>query len=119
MFWDNLEAACKANGIKVTPLLKELGISTGNIGRWQKGGSVTSDCVVTLAKRLNVTTDFLLTGEHKIEGSGDPLPDATQAEVDMVLMFRQLPAAQKEFIIDGIKQAYARTTQEGMSAKKA
>ncbi len=118
MFWDNLEAACKANGVKVTPLLKELNISTGNIGRWQKGGAVSSDIVGLLAKRLNVTADFLITGEHSVLDDADDGFRITQSEKDMVLMYRQLPDLQKELISDSIRSAYGRISQDGQREQK-
>lgn len=119
MFWDNLESACTAAGLKVTPLLKELNISTGNIGRWQKGGTVTSDTVVILAKRLGVTTDYLLTGEHRLSEAPDALKNITQSEVDLLKMYRVLNGMQKEFIYDAIRSAYDRVMEEGQSERKA
>ena len=118
MFWDNLEAACKAKGVKVTPILKELKISSGNIGRWQKGGTVTSDTIVLLAKRLNVTADFLLTGEHSVIDESGETFRLSQCEKDLISMFRQLPDLQKELISDSIRSAYGRLSQEGQNERR-
>ncbi len=62
MFYDNLKAICDAKGIKITPLVAECGGAKGSISNWKKGASPNSDIVITLAVRLNVSTDMLLLG---------------------------------------------------------
>jgi len=89
MFWDNLKKACDANSIKVSPLLQELGISTGNIGRWQKGGAISSEMLIRISDRLNVSIDYLLTGKDVI--SENNLMDLSQEEQDLINMYRELP----------------------------
>jgi len=56
MFWDNFKKICDEKGLKPTPVLKECGISTGSIGRWQKGASPYADAVLTIAEYLNCST---------------------------------------------------------------
>lgn len=65
MFYDNLLVACEKKGIKVTPLVIECGGASGSISNWKKGASPNSDIVLKLATRLNVSTDYLLTGKDK------------------------------------------------------
>lgn len=64
MFYDNLLAACEKRGVKITPLVAECGGAKGSISNWKKGASPNSDIVLRLAVRLNVSTDYLLTGEE-------------------------------------------------------
>ena len=66
MFWDNFKKICDEKGLKPTPVLKECGISTGSIGRWQKGASPYADAVLTIAEYLNCSTDVLLRGSEYI-----------------------------------------------------
>ena len=93
MFWDNLQEACKKNHIKVTPLLNELKLSSGNISRWRKGGAVTSDALLAIAERLQVSTDYLLTG--KDFNSGNALSGISYDEQQLIKMYRSLSAAQQ------------------------
>lgn len=65
MFYDNLLVACEKKGVKVTPLVIECGGASGSISNWKKGASPNSDIVLKLATRLNVSTDYLLTGKEK------------------------------------------------------
>ena len=62
MFYDNLKAICDRKGIKITPLVAECGGAKGSISNWRKGAAPNSDIVLRLAVRLNVSTDYLLTG---------------------------------------------------------
>lgn len=65
VFYDNLLVACEKKGVKVTPLVIECGGASGSISNWKKGASPNSDIVLKLATRLNVSTDYLLTGKEK------------------------------------------------------
>ena len=60
MFYDQLKKACKENNIALTTLLKEFGMSVGNATRWKNGGVPSIEVLKKIAKRLNVSTDYLL-----------------------------------------------------------
>ena len=60
VFYEQLNKACAIKGMKLTPLIKELGMSQGNLSRWKNGGSPTADIVSALAEKLNVSADYLL-----------------------------------------------------------
>ena len=60
MFYERLKAECERQGLKMTPIIIECGGSTGTIAQWKKGSHPNSKIVVALAKRLNVSTDYLL-----------------------------------------------------------
>ena len=40
MFYDQLMKICKERNVKPTPLVKSLGLSAGNLKRWQEGATV-------------------------------------------------------------------------------
>lgn len=113
MFWDNLKAICDSKGIKVSPLLTELGMSTGSIGKWQKGGKVSSDNIIALAQRLDVSTDALLLGEEKKSVQpANALQCAGRSEENLLLMYRELPDGMKQLCdtyIKGLYDAYQST----------
>lgn len=60
MFFDILQQKCKEKGVKLTPLLQSLGLSTGNIGRWRKGAIPKGETLNKLAQALDCSVDFLL-----------------------------------------------------------
>ena len=71
MFYDNLKAECDRQGLKITPVVVECGGNKGSLSGWKKGASPNSDIVLKLAVRLNVSADYLLTGEEKSNISVD------------------------------------------------
>ena len=60
MFYDNLRKVCKARNTTPTTILKELGMSTGNTGKWKNGGVPSADAAYKIAKLLDVSVEFLL-----------------------------------------------------------
>lgn len=103
MFWDNFKKVCDEKGLKPTPVLKEAGISTGSIGRWQAGSHPNADAVTTLADYLHCSTDLLLRG---CEYYKDTESSITAEEITLINMLRILPEVSREFIYDSVKTAY-------------
>ena len=106
MFWDNLKAACDKQNIKVTPLLTELKISSGSIGKWQKGGNVSSETLLKLSERLGVSIDYLIKGEEPVTQTIDALQSVSYDEMQILTWFRALPQQGKSLCMNYIKGAY-------------
>lgn len=110
MFWDNLKSACDERGIKVTPLLKELNISSGGIGKWQRGGNVSSETLLKLSDRLGVSIDFLVKGEEPAQPKEDPpaspAGSLTYDEQLLLTWYRALPSSGKLLCSNYVKGAY-------------
>lgn len=120
MFWNNLEAACDAYGTKVTPLLQELSISTGNIGRWKRGGTVASDILIKLSKKLEVSTDFLLTGQKDRPVNSSAVECVTKDEEDLISMYRALPPQLQTMAFNYLKASFdTYSVLEGNKGKSA
>lgn len=62
MFYDRLCTICQEKKISVTNMVKELGLSSGNLSKWKNGGAPRSDTLQRIADYLGVTTDTLLKG---------------------------------------------------------
>jgi len=60
VFYDDLKRICNEKGIKMTPLIIQCGGSSGLISRWKKGSMPNSKMIIELAKKLEVSTDYLL-----------------------------------------------------------
>lgn len=63
MFYDQLKKICDSRNIKMTPLIVECGGSKSNVTTWKNGASPNVDIVMKIAKKLNVSLDYLLTGD--------------------------------------------------------
>lgn len=89
MFYDNLKSLCDLKGLKISTIVAECGGALGSISGWKKGAVPNSSIVVSLAMRLNVSTDYLLTGK---EFSGQSL---TENEKELLENFNKLTERQQ------------------------
>ncbi|MCM1276478.1 MAG: helix-turn-helix domain-containing protein [Lachnospiraceae bacterium] len=60
MNYDNFVQKCKEHNYTPSGLVKELGISDGNLGSWKKGGNPSLSVLNQLANKLKCSTDYLL-----------------------------------------------------------
>ena len=60
MFYDRFIKLCEDSNIKPTPLLRKLGLSSGNLQKWQNGATVNSSVLIKIADYFNVSVDYLL-----------------------------------------------------------
>ncbi len=65
MFYDTLLALCKQNNVKITNVIKELNMSSGNMTRWKNGVIPHGDNLKRLAEYFGVSTDYLLGNEKE------------------------------------------------------
>lgn len=65
MFYDQLIRICKERNVKPTPLIKSLGLSSGNLKRWQEGATVNSDILMKLADYFDVPVDYFFEEYNK------------------------------------------------------
>lgn len=65
MFYDRFMKLCKENGVKPTPLVVSMGLSSSNVSIWKKGSTPRPAIVKKIADYFGVTTDYLLGGEQK------------------------------------------------------
>lgn len=92
MFFEQFMLLCKKNNEKPTPLLKSLGLSAGNIKRWENGATVNSDILLLLSEHFKVSTDYLLTGEEKSSS-------LTNDERELLSYYKKLPEREKMKLI--------------------
>lgn len=74
VFYDRLEALCKARGSSPNGEAKKLNISSGSISNWGDGKMPKVDAVLKLAKHFDVSVGFLL-GETDDPTPAKKLPD--------------------------------------------
>lgn len=93
MFYDNLKAICDKKGVKITPLVAECGGAKGSISNWKKGAAPNSDIVLRLAVRLNVSTDYLLTGL-------EPQPQLSNEQTQMLNILDKLSLVDRAKVME-------------------
>ena len=68
MFYERLCELCQERGVALTNVvIKELGMSRGNLSRWKNGSVPKGDTLSTLARYFDVSTDYLLGNESRKE----------------------------------------------------
>ena len=60
MFYARLEEICEQRGEKLTPIIKKLGYSSGNITRWKNGTTPNGDVLLKFSEYFDVPIDYLL-----------------------------------------------------------
>ena len=115
MFWENFKQVCDERGMKPTPVLKNCGISTGSIGRWQKGASPYADAVLAIAEYLNCSTDILLRGN---EFNQSVKLDIMNQELEIIELYHLLPEQTKELVCDLIKLLYEKDSKSNKTVSK-
>lgn len=86
MFYKQFLELCNRNGTKPTPLIKSLGLSPGNLKRWENGSTVNSDILLKLSEHFGVSVDYLLTGKEK-KSLTDNLSENEQEMLDVFSKF--------------------------------
>lgn len=64
MFYERLMNLCKERKVRPSPVLKSLGISAGNLVRWENGGSVNSHTLQKIAGYFDVPVDYFLNDDY-------------------------------------------------------
>ena len=60
MFYERLKLLCEEKGIKLTNLIQELGMSSGNMNKWKNGVVPKGNTLSKLADYFNVSVDYLI-----------------------------------------------------------
>ncbi|WP_312047790.1 helix-turn-helix domain-containing protein [Anaerotignum sp.] len=105
-------------GLTQSQLAKEVGVSPGNIGDWEIGRSKPGYiALAALSQYFGVSSDYLLglTSKPNHERMDAPICDGeplTEAESDLVAMFRLLDSKDQENAFDFVTLLYGKTTGE-------
>ena len=115
VFYDNVKRLCFQNGIAITTLARDLGLSPNAPARWKSGSIPKADTLERLADYFGVSTDYLLKGDGEtftniangnISGSsivignkaneiissagGNELQNLSEAEEELIRIFRKV-----------------------------
>ena len=128
-FIERLEKTAQERGVSFFRVERDLQLGNGTIKRWAEQ-SPRLDKLVSVAKYLNVSLDYLVFGTLHPESSpsGDGEPDLErvkreqglacdglpldEAEVDLVAMFRLLPPSHQEEVFDLVYFKYKRHVEQ-------
>lgn len=90
---ERIKAICKERKIAISTLEKACGFANGYIGQLRKG-TVPDDRLKKIADFLNLSVDFLMTGEdNRIE-----TPAFNDEHIELITLYSQLEKEQKEAV---------------------
>ena len=87
MFYERFIQLCTENSEKPTSVLKEIGVSSGNLNNWKNGTSVKSDILMQLSEHFNVSIDYLL-GRTNEPNTSNTSQQLTQNEQELLDIFK-------------------------------
>lgn len=83
-FYENLQRLCKLNGISITTLTQELGLSSSNVSGWKSGAQPQSKTLKKIAEYFHVTVDQLINGEAATIHDNHGIIGSTNAPVTII-----------------------------------
>lgn len=102
MFWNRLNLLCSERNIKLTNLVKELGMSTGNQSKWKHGTIPKADVLQRFSDYFDVSVDYLLgktdVKEKPTTETGDGLSQEFKS------LYCQLTPEQKEIVLGAMRE---------------
>lgn len=105
-FLDNVLQLCEQRGEKLTPVMKKLELSPGNVQRWRDGATVNSDILMKFSNHFGVSVDFLLNGKEFVSPDDYNKRCSSPEEAELLAMFRIIPGYAQEIVLGSLKAAY-------------
>lgn len=91
MFYDKFVGLCEERNEKPSPVLKKLGLSSGNLKRWETGASVNSDTLVKLSEYFQVPVDYFFDDDQNEEERKLAIPDDANVFRKIYWIFKSHP----------------------------
>lgn len=65
ILFGNIKKLCKSKNVSISKMLEDCKLNKSTVDNIKKGSIPSADKISKIAKYLNVSTDFLLTGKEK------------------------------------------------------
>ena len=105
MFVDTFYELCEKHKVSPNKACIDMGISRTSTAKWKSGSVPNGQTISKIADYFGVTTDFLLGAETKKEPltvDGEKLSDA---EAELIQLFRRVPEDQQQLVLQMIRVA--------------
>ena len=93
VFYDRFIELCNKKGVKPTPLVVELGLSSSNASQWKKGSTPRPDILQKIADYFDVTVGYLVGSE---ENEKPALLTESELDSDLINKLVQLSPEEQE-----------------------
>lgn len=89
MFYDQFIKLCDERGLKPTPTVKKMGLSPGNMKRWESGAAVNSETLEKCAAFFGVPVDYFFEGEENYRNAS--ISDNANATTNIYYIMKAHP----------------------------
>ncbi|MDO4801865.1 MAG: helix-turn-helix transcriptional regulator [Prevotellaceae bacterium] len=98
MIYDRIKETCKKQGKSVNTLEKELGLAKGSLCKIDTH-KPSANKIERIANYLNVTTEYILSGEEKTK----KVPTYSRDHLEMIKMYESVDEESKKKLMDMIR----------------
>lgn len=82
MFYNRLLSLCSENEVRITKVILDLGMGTGNLSSWKSGNIPKADTLARLADYFGVSVDYLLGQDEESERAKGFLPERLKEAIN-------------------------------------
>ncbi len=115
MFYERFIQLCAVNNEKPTSVLKEIGVSSGNLNNWKNGTSVKSDILMQLSEHFNISVDYLLGRTEEPNGNQKQL---TQNEQELLDIFKNFSERDQIKILGKMEEWISTSRRENINNQR-
>ena len=87
MFYDKFIALCRDYGVKPTPLITSLGLSSSNAAQWRKGSTPRPQVLQKIADYFGVSVSYFYEDEKKDNSELNALLETMARREDLRMLF--------------------------------
>lgn len=97
MFYSRLTSLCAERGVKITNVVSELHMGSGNLSNWKSGRMPRGESLSKLADYFHVSTDYLL---GRTDSRNPPDQESSPLRATLLLNFDRLNQEGQEKLVD-------------------
>jgi transcriptional regulator with XRE-family HTH domain len=99
-FSENLNRICKEQGVRLSALLRDMGVSTSKVTLWNNGSLPKQEMLIRLAHELHCSVmDFFQDGEDIEKPVQSPQEVLSEDEQDIIRFYRKISLKEKHIFM--------------------
>lgn len=104
MFYDRFIELCRKSGIKPTPLVMQMGLSSSNVSQWKKGSTPRPEVLKRLADYFNVSVEYLLESDQKEKPATPEGDELSDEDIEIIKLLRAASPAKRAALLALLKE---------------
>lgn len=104
MFYDRFIELCRKSGVKPTPLVMQMGLSSSNVSQWKKGSTPRPEVLKRLADYFNVSVEYLLESDQKEKPATQEGGELSDEDIEVIELLRAASPSKKAALLALLKE---------------